>query len=183
MATTIKAKTPMPAPDFETALGLRQELVDRVRRGDTTVTGEDFEQAESAVRFAQIHQEAAAEQAERAAQQAREAQQADLVAAIVALAGDETVAEADAKLREALDAFVAVCRARDERFYALSTEVMNLNDDVQGVKREAGGYSGTSLLADGKTIRQEQTIQRIRDAAGAAVARHYPRTQYDFGRS
>lgn len=178
MTTTARpSKATTPAPDLETARAQRQELVDRMRRGDTTVTGGDFERAESAVRFAQLQEEVAADQAKEAERATRQDRQAELVQAIADLGASPTVDKATHDLARALDAFATTCRARNDRYADLVTQLTGLGDLPAGVSY----HVGFSITVPGQVVRPVDVQEVIARAAAEAVLSHFPRTQIDFG--
>lgn len=169
-----RTETPVLTP-LETALADRQRLIDRMQAGDATVTGDDFERAEAAVRFATIQERVAADRAVQDAEAARLEQIAALVRELTEREASPVMASATRALGKALDQFAATCATYNARHTEIYTELAGLGALPPGLTISPG--QGDIQLPDGPIVRQASTERLIYRAMTTALTTHFPRMQ------
>ncbi len=157
-----------------------QALHNRLAAGDTTITPASFSKAADLVRFHQARLAGAERHAEAQAEQERQERLAQLRQDLPATLDTADVDQARAAMEAAIDAYVAACRAYQERL----NDALDALEDPSLAPLPAGlgrGQYGTVTIGR-RTYRPASAQRAIRDAAEAAVRQHYgPRFRFDLG--
>ncbi len=173
MAKTMERPTP-------TVAGVEE----RLRSGDATVTADDLLRAEVAERFGRMKARQEERAATAAAEARRQARIAELRVGIPADLDPAHVGEARVALEEALDAFVATCRAYDGRF-AAAVDALGVDPALAPLPPDMAvdGASVRTVVVGGRSFRRAPCQRVIHQAATEAIKRHYgDRHGIDLGR-
>lgn len=170
MATTLHN----PTVELDAVQSALADVRRRIGANDPTVTVEDLNRAELAVRFAQMKIDAAVEVQAQEREQARIDRIAAIRAELPAIFDTTALDKARAKVEAAVDAYCQEARALEVRVSDVYSELTALQPHDISIESGSGAIGG---------YRKPSFQRQVRDAVYEPFKRHFPRTQVALDRA
>ncbi len=176
MATTTKPLDPVA--ELETASAALDQVRRRIGANDPTVKVDDLHHAETAIRFARMRIDAAAEIEAEQREQARRDRIEAIRQELPAIFNTTALDEARQNLEAAADAYCREARMLQDRTGDAFNELIGLGS-TPGITPMSGDGA---IQAGGITYRKPSFQHQARQVMTAAFRKHFPRVEIDFGK-
>lgn len=163
-----------PTAELDAAQSALTDVRSRIGSNDPTVTVEDLNRAESAVRFARMRIDAAVDVAAQEREQARLDRIGAIRAELPAIFDTAALDKARAKVEAAVDAYCREARALEVRVSDVYSELTGLQPHGISIESGSGAIGGH---------RKPSFQRQLRDAVYGPFTRHFPHTQVNIDRS